>query len=137
MNTLITISLLSFLIGSFLFSAFQAVLSVYRLFARWQDNNRQPLQTRKARLVEKRANTWLVGSIIPIMPFYAASSYYQGVFEVGISGQRLVFRLSTTAFAMMEEGEFGELSFRGTRFLQFKACEHPAKESQRPLVRAA
>ena len=81
----------------------------------WHQNNRSPKRTVQAVLVGKRTAVWghsgtnTVGS---------TSTAYFLTFQVE-SGERTEFNVDGRVYGMTAEGDRGQLSFQGTRFLGF------------------
>lgn len=76
----------------------------------WSTNNRSPRLTVEATVVTKRAHHSRNGE-------HSSSSYYV-TFQV-VSGDRMELRVSGTDYGMMAEGDWGDLTFQGTRFVEF------------------
>ena len=81
----------------------------------WHKNNRSPKQTVSAVLVGKRTAVWghsgtnTVGS---------TNTAYFLTFQAE-SGERTEFNVDGRVYGMSAEGDRGQLSFQGTRFLGF------------------
>ncbi|GAB0170405.1 DUF2500 domain-containing protein [Lysinibacillus sp. CTST325] len=85
----------------------------------WSKNNNEPLLTVPAKVVTKRSNT-SGGS----GNSSAYTSYYV-TFEVQ-SGDRLELKMNGRDYGQLAEGDFGLLTFQGTRYHTF---ERQKKES--------
>ena len=123
---------------SFIFSAFPVIFMV--LFAlvlvffivtavrgvgQWHTNNQSPRLTVEATVVTKREDVTHhhhnnAGDATGMHGTYTTTntSYY-ATFEVK-SGDRLEFLVSGAEYGMLAEGDTGELTFQGTRYLGFE-----------------
>ncbi|MEB2302537.1 DUF2500 domain-containing protein [Lysinibacillus xylanilyticus] len=107
------ISMMFFIVfGIIAFSIIKGVLQ-------WSKNNNEPLLTVPAKVVTKRSNT-SGGS----GNSSAHTSYYV-TFEVQ-SGDRLELKMNGRDYGQLADGDFGLLSFQGTRYHAF---ERQKKES--------
>lgn len=86
--------------------------AIFKSMAEWQYNNQQPILSVYSIVKAKR--TEVSGGTET-----RTSTYYYATFEVG-SGDRLEFKLSGDVFGMIAEGDQGELTFQGRRFLGFE-----------------
>ena len=75
----------------------------------WNRNNHSPKQTVSAVLVGKRTAVWGHGS---------TNTAYFLTFQTE-SGERTEFNVDGRVYGMSAEGDRGQLSFQGTRFLGF------------------
>lgn len=75
----------------------------------WIKNNQSPRLNIEARIVSKRTNRYNNGD---------STSYYV-TFEVE-SKDRMEFRISGAEYGMLAEGDYGILSFQGTRYLGYE-----------------
>lgn len=101
-------------IGLILFSAIRG-------FATWSHNNRQPVLTVRARVVTKRMNVRRTAHHHHHDHHHVhsrTSTTYYATFEVD-SGDRLEFCISGSEYGMLAEGDVGDLTFQGTRYLSF------------------
>lgn len=117
MSTIIPImSMLIFVIviGIFIFTAATGLKT-------WNKNNNSPRLTVDAKVVAKRVNVshhmHHDANDTGMHHTHSSTSYYV-TFEVE-SGDRLEFFVSGREYGMIAEGDFGKLSFQGTRFLEF------------------
>lgn len=105
-------------IGIIVFSAWKGV-------SQWNRNNQQPVLHVEARLVSKRTNVSHRHHHHGGDEMHHSSSTstdYFVTFEVE-SGDRMEFRVSGTEYGMLAEGDFGKLSFQGTRYLGFQRAQ--------------
>ena len=108
----------------FLFVIGVIMTSVIKGIGTWTKNNNSPRLTVKASIVSKRINTkhhkHAVGGDISGSQGYhrTTSSTYYITFEVE-SGDRMEFHISGEEYGLLVEGDYGELSFQGTRYLGF------------------
>ena len=93
------------------------IVSIIRGIGQWHQNNNSPRLTVEAYVVTKRqsvshhhdANTHTG---------HTSTSYYV-TFQVA-SGDRMELSVSGREYGMLVEGDFGDLSFQGTRYLGFE-----------------
>lgn len=90
--------------GAILFGVIQGI-------TQWNKNNHSARLNVKAKVVAKRTAVRGGGE-------HRAYSDYFVTFEVD-SGDRVEFEVKDTEFGMLVEGDIGELSFQGTRYLSF------------------
>ncbi|RHW42316.1 DUF2500 domain-containing protein [Neobacillus notoginsengisoli] len=93
------------IIGIFIFSISKGI-------SEWSNNNKQPRLSVNAKVVSKR--TKVSGG----MNDHSSSTHYFTTFEVE-SGDRLEFNVSGYEYGQLAEGDAGELTFQGTRYLGF------------------
>ncbi|TMU85133.1 DUF2500 domain-containing protein [Bacillus sp. BHET2] len=77
----------------------------------WSQNNQSPKLNVAARVLAKRTNVRGGGET-------RAYSEYYVTFEVE-SGDRMELKVKDTEYGMLAEGDQGELSFQGSRYLGF------------------
>lgn len=90
-------------IGTFIFIIFSGI-------SQWRHNNRQPKLTVVAKVVTKRSENRRHSD--------SSSTSYYVTFEVE-SGDRIELPLNGNQFGMLVEGDIGNLTFQGTRYLGF------------------
>ena len=107
-----------------LFFVFFIVMLV-RGIGQWHSNNQSPRLTVEATVVGKRENVTHhthhnAGDISGMHGSHTTTdtSYY-ATFQVR-SGDRLEFLISGQAYGQLMEGDTGELTFQGTRYLGFE-----------------
>ena len=88
-----------------------------KMLKQWNQNNHSPRLTVCARVVAKRTNVSHHHSQNAGMG-HTSTSYYV-TFEVE-SGDRMELLISGTEYGLLIEGDEGNLSFQGTRFLSFE-----------------
>lgn len=93
-------------IGGIVFTVFNGILQ-------WSKNNNSPILTVPAKVVTKRSNTRGGSGNTS-----AHTSYYV-TFEVQ-SGDRLELKMNGRDFGLLAEGDFGLLTFQGTRYQTFE-----------------
>ena len=106
------------LVSLLFFGAFIAI--IIRNIWRWNKNNHSPRLTVPAHVVAKRTqrhhrhhgNT---------MHHHASTSYYV-TFQVE-SGDRMELSVSGQEYELLLEGDYGRLSFQGTRYIGFERTE--------------
>ena len=79
---------------------------------RWNRNNNSPKLTVAAAVVAKRMD-------VTYHHNHTSSTCYYVTFQV-LSGDRMELSVSGEEYGMLAEGDVGELSFQGTRFLAFE-----------------
>lgn len=102
------------------------IVTFARGLSQWNKNNHSPRLTVDATIVAKRTNisrhhhhdTNHVGHT-------STSTTYYVTFQVA-SGDRMELKVAGHEYGLLVEGDFGDLSFQGTRFLGFqrKAKSH-------------
>lgn len=110
-----------------------AVMAV-RGVAAWHRNNKAPRLTAAAVVAAKRQNTSVHhhhSGGARGMHITTSTAYYV-TFQLQ-NGERLELRLSGSEYGLLAEGDSGELTFQGTRYLGFdrqgsRAYEGPAEE---------
>ena len=86
----------------------------------WNKNNHSPKLTVRATVIAKRIDISHHNSINQEMPnFNSSSTSYYVTFQVE-SGDRMEFYIKGSEYGMLVEGDIGDLSFQGTRYLSFK-----------------
>ncbi|AVK86416.1 DUF2500 domain-containing protein [Lysinibacillus sp. B2A1] len=93
-------------IGGIVFTVFNSILQ-------WSKNNNSPVLTVPAKVVTKRSNTSGGSGNTS-----AQTSYYV-TFEVQ-SGDRLELKMNGRDFGLLADGDFGLLTFQGTRYHTFE-----------------
>ena len=89
---------------------------IIRGIQQWHHNNQSPRLTVNAKVVSKRTN----------VSFHhhghdhgvTSSTTYYVTFEVK-SGDRLEFVVNGREYGFLVEGDYGELTFQGTRYIEF------------------
>ena len=92
------------------------IVTLIRGVGEWNKNNQSPKLTVPATVVAKRSD---VDRGIETM--HTFTSYYV-TFQVE-SGDRMEFEVSDMEYGMLAEGDSGELTFQGTRYLNFQRNE--------------
>lgn len=91
----------------------------------WNKNNHSPRLTVDATVVAKRTNvthhhSGAAGDMTGAHGYTSSSSTtYYVTFQVE-SGDRMELHVSGQEYGMLAEGDFGKLSFQGTRYLGFE-----------------
>lgn len=105
--------------------AFVLVIGMFLVFAvkgiaQWNQNNHSPRLTVPAAIVAKRANVTRHhhGGAGGHHHHHTSTSYYV-TFQFG-GGDRMELLVSGAEYGMLMEGDQGDLSFRGTRYLGFE-----------------
>ena len=92
------------------------IVTMVRGVGEWNKNNQSPKLTVPATVVAKRSDVHR-----GIETMHTFTSYYV-TFQVE-SGDRMEFEISDTEYGMLAEGDSGELTFQGTRYLNFQRNE--------------
>ena len=92
------------------------IVTLIRGVGEWNKNNQSPKLTVSVTVVAKRSD---VDRGIETM--HTFTSYYV-TFQVE-SGDRMEFEVSDMEYGMLAEGDSGELTFQGTRYLNFQRNE--------------
>lgn len=112
-------------IGIFAVALFLFVYVLVRALRQHRINNQSPRLTVEARVVARRANTDIsqhpVGGDVTGGHGFTTSSTttYYVTFEVE-SGDRMEFTVPQSQYGYIAEGDYGKLTFQGTRFLDFQ-----------------
>ena len=96
------------------------VVTAVRGISQWNKNNNSPRLTVPATVVDKRTNvTHLHHNGAGGHHHHHTSTTYYVTFQVD-SGDRMELQVDGTEYGMLIEGDRGELSFQGTRYLSFE-----------------
>lgn len=100
------------------------IFTIVKGIGQWNKNNNSPRLTVDATVVSKRMsvshhNHANAGDATGAHGYHTTSStYYYVTFQVE-SGDRMELHVSGSEYGMLVEGDFGKLSFQGTRYLGF------------------
>ena len=94
------------------------VVIIVRGIGQWNKNNNSPRLTVPATVVSKRADASHHHRAGEHHHSHTSTSYYV-TFEVE-SGDRMELHMSGTEYGLLVEGDKGNLSFQGTRYLGFE-----------------
>ena len=95
------------------------VVTIVKGLSQWNKNNHSPELLVAATVVTKRTNISRHNHSHGDGPVHhTTSTSYYVTFEV-VSGDRLEFKVSGEEYGMLVEGDHGELTFQGTRYLGF------------------
>ena len=100
------------------------VIVMVRMITTWNKNNNSPRLTVDATVVSRRTsvthhNHANAGDMTGAHGYYTTSSTsYYVTFQVE-SGDRMELHVSSSEYAMLAEGDYGKLTFQGTRYLDF------------------
>ena len=89
------------------------IVTLIRGVGEWNKNNQSPKLTVPATVVAKRSDVHR-----GIETMHTFTSYY--VTSQVESGDRMEFEVSDMEYGMLAEGDSGELTFQGTRYLNFR-----------------
>jgi len=124
-------SLLFTIVPLFIFVVFVFVIGMFiatfvKGIARWSQNNASPVRSSDARVVAKRQHV-SGGS-----DNTSASTWYHLTFEFP-DGQRQEFAVNARDYALLAEGDLGQLTWQGTRFQGFiRQANAPAVAAPAP-----
>ena len=109
----------SFLFPIFFLFVFGMIVAVFvRGIRQWHINNNSPVLTVEAGVSAKRTEVSTHSNGGDLAMTSSSTSYYL-TFQVE-SGDRMEFAVSGREYGMIAEGDFGRLTFQGTRFLKFE-----------------
>ena len=96
------------------------IVTLIRGVGEWNKNNQSPKLTVPAKVVSRRTavSRHHHHQRNGMHHTHTATSYY-ATFQVE-SGDRIEFLVSGTEYGMLAEGDSGELTFQGTRYLNFR-----------------
>lgn len=109
----------------FLLVAGMIIVTIVRGIGQWNKNNQSPRLTVDATVVTKRTSVSHhqhanAGDITGANGYHSSSSTsYYVTFQVE-SGDRMEFHVTGNEYGMLVEGDYGKLSFQGTRYLGFE-----------------
>ena len=92
------------------------IVTAVRGIGEWSKNNASPRLTVPAKVVTKRTSTTSHRSQSGHRHHH---THYHATFEVE-SGDRMEFSVTGEEYGMLADGDEGNLSFQGTRFLGFE-----------------
>ena len=94
------------------------IVILVRIIGQWHNNNQSPRLTVEATVVAKRGHTTHHHDAGNMHHSHSSTTYYVTFqFE---SGDRLELHVPHSQFGYLVEGDRGELTFQGTRFLGFE-----------------
>ena len=111
------------LFGIFFCIVFLLVIGVFvfalvKGLSTWNKNNQSPKLTVPATVVAKRTNVSRHHTAGNMHHHHVSTSYYV-TFQVS-SGDRMELHMSGQEYGLLIEGDHGNLSFQGTRYLGFE-----------------
>ena len=102
----------------FVLVAVVIVVTIIRNLSQWHKNNQSPRLTVPATVVAKRVNVTHHHSGTDMTQRHTSTAYY-ATFQVA-SGDRMELLVGGREYGVLAEGDFGELTFQGTRYLGFE-----------------
>lgn len=102
----------------FVLVAVVIVVTIIRNLSQWHKNNQSPRLTVPATVVAKRTSVTHHHSGTDMTQCHTSTAYY-ATFQVE-SGDRMELSLPGREYGLLVEGDRGNLSFQGTRFLGFE-----------------
>lgn len=94
------------------------VVTIVRGIGEWNKNNHSPRITVPVTIVSKRAHVSRHHRAGDHHHSHTSTSYYV-TFQLG-SGDRMELHVPSTEYGLLVEGDKGNLSFQGTRYLGFE-----------------
>lgn len=111
-------SILFFIAFLFVFSMF--VLAGLKAITEWNKNNNSPKLTVAATVIKKRNQVSNSDYLDHNGMIHTTSSItYYVTFQVE-RGDQIKMRLSRNEYIMLAEGDYGKLTFQGTRYISFE-----------------
>lgn len=111
-------SILFFIAFLFVFSMF--VLAGLKAITEWNKNNSSPKLTVDATVIKKRNQVSNSDYLDHNGMIHTTSSItYYVTFQVE-RGDQIKMRLSRNEYIMLAEGDYGKLTFQGTRYISFE-----------------
>ena len=101
----------------FLIIVVSIISQIIRGVGQWNKNNQSPRLTVDATIITKRINVTYNNNVNEFG--YTSTSTYYVTFEVQ-SDDRIEFCVCEKEYGMLKEGDYGKLSFQGSRYLGFK-----------------
>lgn len=97
------------------------IITILSRAKRVHKNNNSPVLTVGAKLIAKRSDMRNYDNNNSTNDVDNMSSYtdYYATFEVQ-SGDRMEFKIDGSEYGMIIEGDFGDLTFQGTRYIKFE-----------------
>ena len=105
------------------------IVTLVRNVSQWHKNNNSPRLTVQATVVSKRMEVTRHHDVNSHMSH--SSTWYYATFQVE-SGDRMELRVGGREYGQLAEGDFGELTFQGTRYLGFERRGSKAAYYDRP-----
>lgn len=97
------------------------IFAIVRAVSTWNKNNNSPRITVPAKVVAKRTNVSRHHTAGNMHHHHYNTTYYV-TFQLQ-SGDRMELHMSGQEFGLLVEGDFGKLTFQGTRYLSFSRHE--------------
>ena len=94
------------------------IVILVKIIGQWHNNNQSPRLTVEATVVAKRGHTTHHHDAGNLSHSHSSTTYY-ATFQFE-SGDRLELHVPHNQFGYLVEGDRGELTFQGTRFLGFE-----------------
>lgn len=95
------------------------LFQIFRGIKQWNYNNNQPVLTVSAKVTSKRTKVSRHNHHHGNHVHHHSSTHYYATFEVE-SGDRMELKVNDQEFSMLAEGDYGNLTFQGTRFKSFE-----------------
>lgn len=104
----------AFVIGTFIFTAVKGI-------SQWNKNNNSPRLTVPVSVVSKRTDVSRHRSTgAGGHHYHHTHTYYYVTFQVAESGDRFELQVDGGEYGMLAQGDVGNLTFQGTRYLSFE-----------------
>ncbi len=95
------------------------IMTAIRGFFQWHRNNQSPRLTVSATVVSKREEVTHHHQTADHTMHMSSSTWYYVTFQVE-SGDRMELSVTGPEYGILAEGDFGQLTFQGTRYLSFE-----------------
>ena len=107
----------AFLVGAILFVCFIVVLSILGI-KEWSENNSKTKSSVivSVEKIDRKRSRLTSGRVLNVTPVYAVTFLTS-------DNERKIFDLSTFDYKWIKEGDYGELTTQGTRFIKFNKIE--------------
>ena len=93
------------------------IVILVKIIGQWHNNNQSPRLTVEATVVAKRGHTTHHHDAGNLSHSHSSTTYY-ATFQFE-SGDRLELQIPRERYGYLVEGDRGQLTFQGTRFLDF------------------
>jgi len=93
------------------------IVTFVRGIGQWHRNNNSPRLTVEARVTSRRTDVSHHHDVNTHVDHH--TTWYYVTFEVE-SGDRMEFGVSGSEYGLLAEGDYGKLTFQGTRYLGFE-----------------
>lgn len=99
------------------------IFQIFKGLKQWNYNNQQPVLTVNTKVVSKRTHVSRNAHTHDNHIHHHSRTSYYTTFEFD-SGDRLELHVHSHEYGQMVEGDIGNLTFQGTRYLKFERWKH-------------